>query len=260
MMLLPPLDAWRDVVSYAVVAASAIFFVVDPIAVVPVFITITEGDSEEKRRLMARRACVLTLGILLAFMLGGGLIFRMFSLTLAAFRIAGGILLMLTSLDMLRSLPQRIRTTDKELSEAAAKPDVAVVPLAMPLLAGPGAIATVMVLTAQAKHFWQFFILGASIVATVALSYLMLRAASLVNRFLGNTGRAVLERVMGLLLVAIAVQFCIGGVRDAFPELFGHPASGERSPAAVAPASADGQSAGMHTSRPPAALPSPDRP
>ncbi len=209
-----------DLMSYSVVAFSAIFFVVDPIAVVPVFITITEGDSEEKRRQMARRACVITAAILLSFLAGGGLIFRLFSLTLAAFKIAGGILLLLTALDMLRSVTVRTRTSGKEVMEATAKPDVAIVPLAMPLLAGPGSIATVMVLTAQAQKTWQLVLLALSIIVTAAASYLMLRAASLVNRFLGNSGRAILERVMGLLLVAIAVQFMIGGVREAFPEIF----------------------------------------
>jgi multiple antibiotic resistance protein len=217
-----PTSLLRDALSYGVVAFSAIFFVVDPIAVVPVFITITEGDSEQKRRAMAWRACVITAAILLTFMVGGGLIFQLFGLTLAAFKIAGGILLMLTALDMLRSLPSRTRTSNQEVTEAVHKPDVAIVPLAMPLLAGPGSIATVMVLVAQASHVWQFLLLGLSILVTALISYLMLRAAGLVNRFLGNSGRAILERVMGLLLVAIAVQFILGGVRDAFPELF-HP-------------------------------------
>lgn len=211
---------WSDLFSYSVVALSAIFFVVDPFAVVPVFVTITEGDSEEKRRQMAARACLVAAGILLSFLAFGGLIFKLFSLTLAAFKIAGGILLLLTSLDMLRSMPVRTRTSGKEVTEAVSKPDVAIVPLAMPLLAGPGSIATVMVLTAQATHVWQFLLLGLSVIVTAAASYLLLRAASLVNRVLGNSGRAVLERVMGLLLVAIAVQFMLSGVRDAFPEVF----------------------------------------
>ncbi|HMY59146.1 MAG TPA: MarC family protein [Pseudomonadota bacterium] len=210
----------RELFGYGVVALSAIFFVVDPIAVVPVFITITEGDSAHKRKQMALRACIVTAGILLTFLIAGGLIFKLFSLTLAAFRIAGGLLLSLTGLDMLRSVTSATKTSDKEVTEAVKKPDVAIVPLAMPLLAGPGSIATVMVLVAQAKHFWQVVILGVAIVITAAASYLMLRAASLVNRILGASGRAILERVMGLLLVAIAVQFIIGGVRDAFPEIF----------------------------------------
>lgn len=212
--------ALKDLLSYGLVAFSAIFFVVDPIAVVPVFITITEGDSADKRQKMAARACIISAAILLTFMACGGLIFKLFSLTLAAFKIAGGILLSMTALDMLRSMPARTRTSGKEMNEAAAKPDVAIVPLAMPLLAGPGSIATVMVLVAQADHAWQMALLAASIVVTAELSYLMLRAAGLVNRYLGNSGRAILERVMGLLLVAIAVQFLIGGVRDAFPEIF----------------------------------------
>ena len=210
----------QELLGYGVVALSAIFFVVDPIAVLPVFITITEGDSPEKRKRMAMRACLATAGILLTFLIAGGLIFKLFSLTLAAFRIAGGILLSLTGFDMLRSVTSATRTSDTEVTEAVKKPDVAIVPLAMPLLAGPGSIATVMVLVAQTRHFWQVVILGAAIVITAVASYLMLRAASLVNRILGASGRAILERVMGLLLVAIAVQFIIGGVRDAFPELF----------------------------------------
>ena len=210
----------RELFEYGVVALSAIFFVVDPIAVLPVFITITEGDSPEQRKQMARRACLFTAGILLTFLVAGGLIFKLFSLTLAAFRIAGGILLSVTGFDMLRSMSSSTRTSDTEVTEAVKKPDVAIVPLAMPLLAGPGSIATVMVLVAQTRHFWQVVLLGAAIVITAAASYAMLRAASLVNRILGASGRAILERVMGLLLVAIAVQFIIGGVRDAFPELF----------------------------------------
>ncbi|HMU38127.1 MAG TPA: MarC family protein [Pseudomonadota bacterium] len=210
----------REFFTYGLVALSAIFFVVDPIAVLPVFITITEGDSAHKRKQMALRACIVAACILLTFLLAGGLIFKLFSLTLAAFRIAGGILLSLTGLDMLRSLTSSIKTSDTELTEAVKKPDVAIVPLAMPLLAGPGSIATVMVLVAQTQHVWQVVVLGAAIVVTALGSYLMLRAASLVNRMLGASGRAILERVMGLLLVAIAVQFLIGGIRDAFPELF----------------------------------------
>ncbi len=214
---------FSDLLSYSVVAFSAIFFVVDPFAVVPVFITITEGDSEEKRRQMAFRACMVSAAILLTFLAFGGVIFKLFSLTLAAFKIAGGILLLLTSLDMLRSLPVRTRTSGKEMTEAMSKPDVAIVPLAMPLLAGPGSIATVMVLAAQANHAWQFLLVALSILITAVLSYVLLRAASLVNRVLGNSGRAILERVMGLLLIAIAVQFMLGGIRDAFPEIFSQP-------------------------------------
>lgn len=212
--------AMRDFFTYGVVAFSAIFFVVDPIAVLPVFITITEGDSAQKRKQMALRACLVAALILLTFLLAGGLIFKLFSLTLAAFRIAGGLLLALTGLDMLRSLTSATKTSDTELTEAVKKPDVAIVPLAMPLLAGPGSIATVMVLVAQAQHVWQIVVLAAAIVVTALVSYLMLRAASLVNRILGASGRAILERVMGLLLVAIAVQFILGGIRDAFPEMF----------------------------------------
>ncbi len=205
--------------SYSVVAFSAIFFVVDPFAVVPVFITITEGDSEEKRREMARRACMVSAAILLAFLVGGGLIFKLFSLTLAAFKIAGGILLLLTALDMLRSMPARTRTSGKELSEAVNKPDVAIVPLAMPLLAGPGAIATVMVLVGKAPNATGRASVYVAIFMVSLIAFGVLRSASLMARVLGQTGINLISRFMGLILAAIAVQFVLDGVLEAFPRL-----------------------------------------
>lgn len=214
-----PTSLLRDALSYGVVAFSAIFFVVDPIAVVPVFITITEGDSEQKRRAMAWRACVITAAILLTFMVGGGLIFQLFGLTLAAFKIAGGILLLLTSLDMLQSKASSTKATEGEIAEGAGKDDIAVVPLAMPLLSGPGSIATVTMLTAQSTRLWEIVPIVVSIVLTAFISYLVLRAAPFVDRALGKSGQAIVARIMGLLLAAIAVQFVLSGLREAFPEL-----------------------------------------
>lgn len=209
-----------EIVSVTLVAISALFFVVDPIGLVPVFVAMTEGDSAEKRRATAKKACLIFVGVLTFFTIGGGLIFQLLGVSLAAFKIAGGILLMLTALDMLRSKQSDTRTSGEEIGEAARKDDIAVVPLAMPLLAGPGAIATVMVLTAKAQNFWQLIPVLVSVLVTAVASYLMLRAATHVDRVMGVSGRAILERVMGLLLAAIAVQFVVTGVRDAFPEVF----------------------------------------
>lgn len=208
-----------EVVSFSLVAFSAVFFIVDPVAVVPIFVTMTEHDTPQKRRDMAKRACLILGGVLTFFALGGGVLFKLLGVTLAAFKIAGGILLLLTSLDMLRSKASQTRTSPEEIAEGAAKDDIAIVPLAMPLLAGPGSIATVMMLTAQVEHTWQVIPVILSIWLTAFISWLMLRSSELVNRFLGKSGRAILDRVMGLLLAAIAVQFMIAGVSDALPEI-----------------------------------------
>jgi multiple antibiotic resistance protein len=202
--------------SLLIISLPAVFFVVDPLAAVPIFLSMTAGDSPQKIRKMAARACLVGCGILLFFAIFGGLVFKVFGVTLGAFRVAGGILLLMTSLDMLRARRSETRTSLKETREGTSKEDVAVVPLAMPLLAGPGSIATVMVLMSKGTGVLSAIPVLISIVVTFAASYLILRAAGLVQRILKQTGIAILERLMGLILAAIAVQFIAEGSRDLF--------------------------------------------
>lgn len=209
----------NDLLSFALVAFSAIFFIVDPFAVVPVFLAMTERDDEEKRRIMARRACTICAAVLLFFTFGGSVLFKVLGVTLGSFRIAGGVLLLLTALDMLQSRTSSTRTSPGEIAEGAQKEDIAVVPLAVPLLSGPGAIATVMMLTAEAKRMFEIPLIVASILLTSLLSYWTLRGATKLQRVLGQSGQAILARVMGLLLAAIAVQFIVSGIRESFPEI-----------------------------------------
>jgi multiple antibiotic resistance protein len=209
-----------DDVTFSLVALSAVFFVVDPLLVVPIFLAITAGDSADKRRQTAARASLTAFGTLTLFALAGGLIFRAFGISLGAFKIAGGLLLFLTSIDMMRAQPARTRSTEEEQAEGAAKDDVAIIPVAIPLLAGPGAIATVMVLMSRAE--WRPFRIAAvfaAVLVTSVVAWLLLRWASLAERFLSRTMINVAERVMGLLLAAIAVEFVVGGIRDLFPAL-----------------------------------------
>ena len=203
-----------DVVSSALVAFSAIFFVVDPIGVVPIFIAMTQGDPPEELRDTARRASLVAAGLLVFFALFGTFLFKVVGVSLSAFRVAGGIVLLITALDMLRARQSEVRTSPEEAQEATVKEDVAIVPLALPLLAGPGAIATVMVLMSRASGVVPVIAVVASIVVTMIASYFLLRGASLVQRALGQSGVAIFQRVMGLLLAAIAVQFIAEGVRD----------------------------------------------
>jgi len=194
---------------------AAIFFIVDPIGVVPIFLSMTAKDSAEKCRSMARRACFTATGVMVFFAVCGTLVFQIFSVTLAAFRVAGGLLLMITALDMLRAQHVSTRTSPAEEQEGEARDDIAIVPLALPLLAGPGAIATGMVMMAQ--HGGS--LAGASsvvvaIVLTMLIAYFLLASAQRVKRVLGQTGIAILERVFGLILAAIAVQFVFDGARE----------------------------------------------
>ena len=150
--------------------------------------------------------------MLVFFALFGGVIFRVFGVSLAAFRVAGGLLLMLTALDMLRAKPPATRTTPEETQEGVEREDIAVVPMAMPLLAGPGAIATVMTLMAQfAGDYVGMGAVLVSIAVTMLVTWLVLRSAEAVRRVLKHSGIAILERIFGLILAAIAVQFVFDG-------------------------------------------------
>ena len=205
--------------SLFLVSLPAVLFVVDPVGVVPIFLAMTAGYSEEKIRSTARRACLVACSLLLFFALFGGIIFKVFGVSLGAFRVAGGILLLITALDMLRARPSETRTTPSETEEGVGKEDVALVPLAMPLLAGPGAIATAMVLMARGgDELLSAVPVLLAIVITFVTSYLVLRAAGFVQRVLKQSGVAILERVMGLILAAIAVQFIADGGKDLLRE------------------------------------------
>ncbi len=200
---------------FAVVAMSAVFFVVDPLANTPVFLTITSAFSVEQRRRVATRGALAAWVLLSIFALAGGLIFEAFGISLGAFKIAGGLMLLLMSVDMMRAQPAATRTSAEEQAESRAQDDVAVFPLAIPMLAGPGAIATVMVLMSRAA--WRpvpTVSVFVAISVTCAISWLLMRSAARAERFMPKTLMRAFERVMGLLLAAVAVEFIAGGVRD----------------------------------------------
>ena len=199
---------------FALVSFTSILILVDPIAVVPTYLVITQGQSQAQRRLTAARACIAATILLVAFAALGTSIFGLFGISMPAFRIAGGLILWLVAMDMLHGA----RTTQEgspEISEATVKDDVAITPLAMPMLAGPGAISTVMVLSGQARTTTQTIVVYASILLALLIAWITLRAAEWLVRRMGQTGIRVMTRIMGLLLAAIAVQFVITGAREA---------------------------------------------
>jgi multiple antibiotic resistance protein len=206
-----------DFAQFALVCFTSILFLVDPIAVVPTFLAITQDESVEERRATAWRACVAAAILLVVFAAAGNLIFRAFGITLPAFRIAGGAILWLVAMDMLRG-ERRTQEGPAEIDEGRAKDDVALTPLAMPMLAGPGAISTVMVLSGQARSPARAAVVYASILVTLVISWIMLRVGDRVMSRFGQTGIRVITRIMGLLLAAVAVQFVITGVREAMAD------------------------------------------
>jgi multiple antibiotic resistance protein len=205
----------EDDLKFGVVALSAIFFVIDPLANMPVFLTITSSFSPDQRKRIAGRAAFATWVLLCFFAVAGGLVFKAFGISLGAFKVAGGIMLLLMSIDMMRAQPSPTRTTIEEQDESRARDDIAIFPLATPMLAGPGAIATVMVLMSRAAwHPVRTPAVFVAITVTCLVAWLLMRSAASAERFLPKTLLRAFERVMGLLLAAVAVEFIAGGVRD----------------------------------------------
>jgi multiple antibiotic resistance protein len=201
-------------VRFSLLAFSSIFFLVDPFAALGSFLAITAGADRKRRKRMAFKASVTCFIVLTAFAFTGQFIFSLFGIKLPAFEIAGGLILLLIGIDMLEAKRSPTQESSDETTEAAAKEDAGIVPLGIPMLAGPGAISSVMVLVGQAPNHWQMFAIIGSIAITAAVSYGVLNGADRVRGVLGETGIRILVRIMGLLLVALAVQFFVNGLTD----------------------------------------------
>jgi multiple antibiotic resistance protein len=202
---------------FAITALASILFVVDPPGALPAYLSMTADDDPVRRRQTVWRATLVATITMLVFAAMGGLILRVFGFTMAAFRIAGGLILLLVALDMLRA-QRSTQEGPNELSEGAAKDDVAVTPLGVPMLAGPAALSTVATLMGTAQTWLDTASVYLAILITGAAIYLTLRLAEPIYRALGRSGINVFSRVLGLIVAAIAVQFILDGLKAA--ELF----------------------------------------
>ncbi|WP_228370728.1 MarC family protein [Candidatus Korobacter versatilis] len=201
------------IVQFTLVALSSVFFLVDPFAIIPTFLVMTARHDPITRRRMAARACWTAFIVLTAFAFAGTAIFKIFGITLPAFEIAGGLILLLIGLDMMQA-ERPTQEGSPETAEGSVKDDVSITPLGIPMLAGPGAISTVMVLNGTARDWSTTIPVFAAIALTCFASYWILRGAERVSQKMGQTGIRVLMRIMGLLLMAIAIQFMINGLTN----------------------------------------------
>jgi len=199
---------------FTLLAFGSLFVIVDPIAVVPGFLAITPTDTPEQRERMARMASFVMAGVLLAFALLGRWIFKFVGITLPAFQIAGSIILLLVALDMLRAQRSRVQATPEEEEAGAHKVDVAVTPLAIPMLSGPGAISTVILLHNKADGLPQQIALCGCILTVSTATYIILRLSATGAKWLNPIAMKITTRIMGLLLAAVASQFMINALRE----------------------------------------------
>lgn len=191
----------------------ALVVVVEPIGAAPVFLTLTQHQAPKERQRTARRATVAVFLILFISALVGKLILELFGISLASFKVAGGILFLFMGLEMINAQPSRSRQTPEEAEEAEHRDDIAIVPLALPLLAGPGAIGSVILLAQKGPFFPHILWVTGVIAAVCFTAWLCLRMAGPMGKALGKTGMNILNRIMGLIVVAVAVEFIIGGVK-----------------------------------------------
>ena len=202
------------IVRFSVLALSSIFFLVDPFAALPTFLAVTEGQDAKRRGRTARKASLTAWIVLTLFAVIGQYIFRIFGITLPAFELAGGVILLLIGLDMLQAKRSPTQETVGETEAAASKDDAGIVPMGIPMLAGPGSITTVMVLVGQVQTKLQMVAVLMAILITALICFVVLGSADRVARVLGQTGIRILVRVMGMLLVALAVQYFVNGFVD----------------------------------------------
>jgi multiple antibiotic resistance protein len=198
---------------YLLLAISSLFVIVDPIAAVPAFLAMTPTDTPAARVKMARLACLVAGGILVLFAWVGKLIFKLLGITMPAFQLAGSIVLLLVALDMLKARRSPVQETAEEKDAGMEKEDIAITPLAVPMLAGPGAITTAIVLQAQANTFPKQAALLLSILLVSWASYVIFRLSAHGAKWLSPIALRLTTRVMGLLLAAVAIQFAFDALK-----------------------------------------------
>ena len=200
--------------AYTLLAFSSLFVIIDPIATIPAFLAMTARDTPEQRTAMARIACLVAAGVLLTFAVVGEWIFKILGITMPAFQMAASVVLLIVALDMLRARRSAVQETAEETDAGTAKVDIAVTPLAIPMLSGPGAISTAILLHNKADGLDQKVALYVCIVAVCAVSYLILRLSAKGATWISPIAMKIATRIMGLLLAAVAFQFMFNALRE----------------------------------------------
>ncbi|MBF0407224.1 MAG: MarC family protein [Candidatus Riflebacteria bacterium] len=193
---------------------ATILAIVDPFATAPIFIAITPNDTNESRKRMALQASAIACCVLLVFTFTGNWVFNFFGVSAAAFKVAGGLLLLSTALETLQSRESTKPQSPEEKQESFEKADITVTPLAIPLLSGPGAISTVALLGANSKDYLEMGIVAFAVILTMFASWIILTNSTRLMKILGQIGLKIVTRIMGLLLAGLGVQFVLSGAKE----------------------------------------------
>ncbi len=198
--------------AYFTGAFITIFFIIDPFAVIPTYLSLTERYSDQERRSVRMRAVLIAFGLLVMFAISGTTFFEFFGITLPAFQIAGGILLFALGFNQVNAKQEKVSRIENQ--EGMEKQDISVFPLAMPMLAGPGAISTVILLSTKTGSVLRLSELTLAITICMTFTFIILKSSPYLLKLLGRTGLNLLSRIMGIILTAVGIQFVINGIRE----------------------------------------------
>ena len=214
------IDFIHSEIQFFILCLTTFFTLINPIGIAPILLVMTERFSKEEKINIAWKGSLTAFITLIIFSILGSVIFNIFGITIEAFQIMGGILFFRSGFRMSEAKIGRSRTTPMEREESQESDDLAITPIGIPLIAGPGAITASMLLSSQTPQIYSYATLGISIFVVLTVVYLILRNGGLLMKALGYTGMRVIQRLMGLVLMVIAVQFVINGVMSILSPLF----------------------------------------
>lgn len=201
-----------ELFTFFIFSFTSLITLVDPIGFAPIYLSLVDGMTKDEKKRVAKKGTITALIVLISFWLLGRVIFSIFGITVHAFRIAGGILFFKVGMDMLEAKISRRRSTPAEEEEAGKKEDIGYTPIGIPLIAGPGAITSVMILSTEAIDLLHKIMLLLAIISVMILTYMTFITADKLTERFGRTGLRIMQRIMGLILMVMAVQFIINGV------------------------------------------------
>jgi len=206
---------------YWIITIAALFVIVNPLTTAFMFLSLLPRATETTRKTIAKRSSIIATAVFFVFAALGGVIFKMFGITIEAFRIAGGLILFGIALSMIhKGMDEGESSSNTDVHpDGKITKDISVIPLAIPFMSGPGAIATVMILTSEAPTAWHLVLVFIAILVTTVSCYFAMLYSSFLVRLLGETGKEIVTRIFGIILAVIAVQFVINGVLEIYLNL-----------------------------------------
>ena len=196
---------------FALLCLTSFFTLTNPLSIMPIFLTMTDGFSDVERKAIVKRATIVSFITLVMFAVSGQLLFKFFGISTNGFRVVGGVIFFAIGWDMLQARITKVKLKEDEIKTYAK--DISITPLAIPMICGPGSITNAIVLMEEADTFWMQVVLIASIAIVYLLTFIILRAATRINKIIGETGNNVMMRLMGLILMVIAIEFFVSGIK-----------------------------------------------